>query len=52
MTNYEFLQRLTPEEFANLFVLLRYDGAEKSDWLEWMEEPAYRGDWEKILKGE
>lgn len=48
-TNYEFLRTLSKEEFAHIFVKLRWDSAEESDWLEWMDEPASKDEWEQIL---
>lgn len=49
-TNYDFLRTLTAEEFAHIFVKLRYDGAEESDWIEWMNMPCKKEEWEQILK--
>ena len=48
-TNYEYLRTLSKEEFAHIFVKLRWDSAEESDWLEWMDEPASKDEWEQIL---
>ena len=48
-TNYEVLRTLGKEEFAHIFVKLRWDSAEESDWLEWMDEPASKDEWEQIL---
>jgi len=50
MTNYDFLRTLSAEEFSHLFVKLRFDSAEESDWLEWMNMPCKKDEWEKILK--
>lgn len=49
-TNYDFLRTLSPEEFAHIFVKLRFDAAEESDWLEWMDKPVNKDEWEQILK--
>lgn len=49
-TNYEFLLTLKPEEFAHIFVKLREDSAEESDWVEWMKLPCKKEEWEQILK--
>ena len=49
MTNFDFLRTLKPEEFAHLFVKLRDDGAEEEDWVEWMNMPYKKDEWEKIL---
>lgn len=49
-TNYDFLRTLTAKEFAHLFVELRYDSAEESDWIEWMNMPCKKEEWEQILK--
>ena len=49
MTNYDFLLTLKPEEFARLFVKLRLDAAEENDWIEWMNMPCKKEEWEKIL---
>ena len=49
-TNYEFLRTLSKEEFAHIFVKLREDAAEESDWLEWMDKPISKDEWEQILK--
>ena len=49
-TNYDFLRTLSPEEFAHIFVKLRLDAAEESDWLEWMNKPVNKDEWEQILK--
>ena len=50
MTNFDFLRTLTVEEFARLFVKLRYDSADEADWLEWMNFPCKKDEWEQILK--
>ena len=50
VTNYDFLRTLKPEEFAHLFVRLRFDAAEEQDWLEWMNMPCKKDEWEQILK--
>ena len=50
MTNFDFLRTLTAEEFAHLFVKLRLDAAEEADWLEWMDLPYKKDEWEQILK--
>jgi len=50
MTNYEFLRTLSKKEFAHIFVKLRLDAAEESDWLEWMDMPCKKEEWEQILK--
>ena len=50
MTNYDFLRTLSKEEFARIFVKLRDDAAEESDWLEWMDKPVSKDEWELILK--
>lgn len=49
-TNFDFLRTLSAEEFAHIFVKLRYDSAEESDWLEWMGMPCNKEEWERILK--
>ena len=49
MTNFEFLRGLSAEEFSRLFVKLRLDAAEESDWLEWMNMPYKKDEWEEIL---
>ena len=49
-TNYEYLRTLSKEDFAHLFVKLRLDAAEESEWLEWMDKPASKDEWEQILK--
>jgi len=49
-TNYEHLRTLSKEEFAHLFVKLRLDAAEESDWLEWLDNLASKDEWEQILK--
>ena len=49
ITNFDFLRTLKPEEFARLFVKLRYDAAEEEDWVEWMSMPYKKDEWEKIL---
>lgn len=49
-TNYEFLITLSKEEFAHLFVKLRLDAAEESDWLEWFDKPMSEDEWKQILK--
>lgn len=49
MTNYDFLRTLSAEEFARLFIKLRFDGADESDWLEWMNLPYKKDEWEEIL---
>ena len=48
-TNFEFLRTLSAEEFAHLFVRLRDDAAEETDWLEWMKQPVNQEEWKKIL---
>lgn len=50
MKNFDFLRTLSEEEFAHIFVKLRYDAAEESDWLEWMKMPCNKEEWEQILK--
>ena len=50
MTNYDFLRTLSKKEFAHIFVKLRLDAAEESDWLEWMDMPCNKEEWEQILK--
>ncbi len=50
MTNFEFLRTLTAKEFAHLFVKLRQDVKDEEDWLEWMELPCKKEEWEQILK--
>lgn len=50
ITNYEFLRTLSKEELAHVFVKLRDDAAEESDWLEWMDKPMSKDEWEQILK--
>ena len=49
-TNFDFVRTLSKEELAHLFVLLRYDAAEEADWLEWLDMPVDKVEWEKILK--
>ena len=49
-TNYDMLLTLSPNEFARLFVELRLDSAEESDWLKWMDMPCKKEEWEEILK--
>jgi hypothetical protein len=49
-TNFDFLRTLSAEELAHIFVKLRYDAAEESDWLEWMGMPCNKEEWEQILK--
>lgn len=50
MANFDFLRTLKPEEFAHLFVKLRLDAAEESDWIEWMNMPCKKDEWEQILR--
>lgn len=50
MTNFDFIRTLSAEEFSRLFVKLRFDSAEESDWLEWMNMPCQKDEWEEILK--
>lgn len=50
MTNFDFLRTLSAEEFAHIFVKLREDSAEESDWVEWMKLPCKKEEWEQILK--
>ena len=50
MTNYDFLRTLSKKEFAHLFAKLKDDMAEESDWLEWMDKPVSKDEWELILK--
>lgn len=49
-TNYDMLLTLSPKEFAHIFVKLRFDSAEELDWLEWMDMPCKKEEWEEILK--
>ena len=50
MSNLDFLRTLTAEEFARLFAKLRFDAAEESDWIEWMNMPYEQDQWKQILK--
>ena len=50
MTNYEYIHTLTAEQLAHVFVLLRLDGAEEDDWVEWMKMTAKEKEWEQILQ--
>ena len=50
MSNLDYLRTLTAKEFAHLFVKLRFDAAEESDWLEWMDMRYERDKWEEILR--
>ena len=50
MSNIDYLRTLTAEEFAHLFIKLRFDAAEESDWLEWMSMRYEQDKWEEILK--
>ena len=49
-TNYDKLLTLSKKEFAHIFVKLRFDSAEESDWLKWMDMPCKKEEWEDIIK--
>ncbi len=49
MTNYDFLITLSLEEFAHIFVKLRFDAANESEWVLWLKLPYDKEIWKQIL---
>lgn len=49
MTNYEKVKQLSKTEMAHIFHKLALDGADESDWLEWMDFESNENEWKMIL---
>lgn len=48
-TNLDFFRTLPVEEIARIFVKLRYDSAEESDWISWLNMPCKKEEWKRVL---
>ncbi|MBR3334321.1 MAG: hypothetical protein IKG23_08545 [Clostridia bacterium] len=49
MTNYEFLQRLNPEELARFLTEIEEEGESEAEWLEWLNAPINVQQWDEIM---